>query len=849
MNQPPAAPDNIEAAHDKFKGVIREWIATKIAGQAALVADLIKPILVTVLEWRPEELTDCKTPAAPYECVRLTIEKSSRAAVLIQKTSLGLKDRNADRAYRLDGPVFATTEAAEAIKQACIVCGLKNTELAIVTNGEEWIVFRGSRAGDGKDTMEGVGFVFQNLDAIRDNFRLFYDLLSRGPIVELRYRAHFQDAEGQPIRTRAFSRVLRDPHQLKPLPRTDLAKDLDKVMESFFHRLGGDKDPDMLLRCFVTTRESTVAEDKIARIAEDLVGRIRTLETETADQLTTIVQNVAVTHHNEFVLLVGTKGAGKSTFIARFFKHVLGDEIRRNCIVVRIDLRQFEGSETTVTEWLNDNLLKATEDAIHEDRPPTDDELQGMFFDEYRRWMTGTHKHQYESDKQAFKIEFGRHIEEKRTQRPHDYICRLINHIVKNRKKAPCIVMDNADHFSIGIQERIFQYARSIYEREGCLVIMPITDKTSWQLTREGALSSFETTALFLPTPPPKRVLEQRIRYLEERVSDKDEVRGRGYFLTYNIRLSLDHLKAFTHCLQHVFLETGMASLWVGNLTNMDIRSSLDLTRDIMSSPYIKVDDLLKAYIAKSATAIQEYDIERAIIRRQFNFYPVGNNKVVQNIYSLRTEIGTSPLIGLRILQAMQDTQHTEEMGKESFVAVSQLYDYFQATKIERRVVQLWLDAMLRSRLCLSYDPTQTTIENVTSVELSPCGRQHLYWGTQNEAYIGSMMEVTPIQDQRQYERMFNVPQNDKRLEWYQKTGLFLDYLISEDQAYVTMPAHESYNGQRQLAEKLDRLNAKLRLEFERLRDYNRYGYGPGTNIRPPQSVRETGPDEPKEQA
>ncbi|MEK9136209.1 MAG: ATP-binding protein, partial [Bacteroidota bacterium] len=334
---------------------------------------------------------------------------------------------------------------------------------------------------------------------------------------------------------------------------------------------------------------------------------------------------------------------------------------------------------------------------------------------------------------------------------------------------------------------------------------MPITDKTSWQLSRQGALQSFETTSLFLPTPSPKIVLERRIRYLEERVSDKDEERGRGYFLGQGIQLELTHLKAFVNCLQHVFLETGRASEWVGNLANMDIRRSLQLTRDIMASPYIKVDELLKAYIAKTAQVIPIYDIQRAIIRRTYNFYPVGNHPFVQNIFSLRTEIGTSPLLGLRILTFLRDALHKETEGQEAFVQVSQLYDYFQAMMVERRVVGLWLDAMLRTGLCLSYDPTQTTIEGIQKVELSPSGRHHLFWGCADESYISSMMEVTPIQHQPTHEKLRAVPWENKNLERLEKTDIFIHYLLDEDHDYARIPDHEAYEGQRQLAKKLGR--------------------------------------------
>ena len=367
---------------------------------------------------------------------------------------------------------------------------------------------------------------------------------------------------------------------------------------------------------------------------------------------------------------------------------------------------------------------------------------------------------------------------------------------------------------------------------------MPITDKTSWQLSRQGALQSFETVSLFLPTPTPKTVLERRIKYLEEKVYPDDEEKGRGYFLSYGIKLDLDHLKAFANCLQHVFLETGKASDWVGALSNMDIRRSLQLTRDIMASPYIKVDELLKAFITKTAGAIPEWDIQRAIIRRHYNFYPVGNNPYVQNIFCLRTEIGTSPLLGLRILTALRDALHKETEGKEAFMEVSQMYDYFQAMMVERRVVSLWLDAMLRTGLCFSYDPTQNTIEKVQKIELSPAGRLHLIWGCTDASYIGSMMEVTPIQHAPTYEKLRGVPWANKNLERLEKADIFIQYLIDEDNEYTRIPKHEAYNGQYRLEKNLDRIGRRIHedLIYEKERNSGQGSNGPD---RRPQFARE----------
>jgi hypothetical protein len=147
-----------------------------------------------------------------------------------------------------------------------------------------------------------------------------------------------------------------------------------------------------------------------------------------------------------------------------------------------------DGNEQSVVNWLNTQLLPALEASIFGDNAATFEDLQGMFFDDYRRRSRGAYRILYETDRNTFKIEFGKFIEERREQRPHEYIQRLLDHVVRVRKNLPCLIFDNADHFTIEFQEKVYQYARSLYENQLCLIILPITDRTSWQLSKQGAL-------------------------------------------------------------------------------------------------------------------------------------------------------------------------------------------------------------------------------------------------------------------------------------------------------------------------------------------------------------------------
>ncbi len=797
----------IDVAAERLRSLIAEVADYKdtIVSETDTRLKVVDRVLIEVLGWPRNEISTEPPAGSGYIDYKLTVGGLARFILEAKRDerALGLENRASGRAYKLDGPVFNASSSKEGIGQAIRYCGQKNAELACVTNGREWIIFRGSRLGDGRDTMEGYGFVFSSLEEVHANFVLFWDLLSREAVTEFGYRAHFQEAEGRPIRTHTFRSALRDPNSRHPLQHNPLSRDLDRVMTSFFQRLSGDTDPDLLAKCFVVTRDSQIADERLARISEDLMGRIRDLDTASGEQLTELIDRARTTQRNEFVIIVGTKGAGKSTFIDRFFRFVLPRHVLKDCVVARVNLADSEGDEASIATWLDRHLLEKMEEALFGNDVPTFDELQGMFYDEYQRRRDGTLQHLYERDKEAFKIDFGYHIERRREERPHEYIQRLVHNTVRSRKKIPCIIFDNADHFTIEFQERVFQYARSIYESEICLVIMPITDRTSWQLSSEGALRSFENESLFLPTPSPRTVLAKRIEFIESKLADEKQESGEGYFLARGIRLSITNLTAFSATLQAAFLKTGQVSLWIGNLANNDIRRCLDIAKNIVSSPHLEVHELLKAAIADSDIVVPRYKIKRALFKGQYDIYPVGVNSYVRNVYAL-DEVETTPLLGLRILRLLRDAQKTDTSNP--FVTYDHIIEYCRAMMIDTSATRAWLSRLLEAGLCLSYDPTVTTVDASGKLELSLAGYQHLRWGTHDCDYAQTMLEVTPLVNQTVFDQLSSLASRPHSTVWRDKLSCFVDYLIAEDERYCQVPDHPAYTIQKRLTAQLRRI-------------------------------------------
>lgn len=809
--------DDIDERFQAFRAIAKE-VATldKTSwSEADTRLRIVDPILFNVLGWDRNEAIVEERAGTGFTDYTLKIRGSARAVIEAKKqaTSFALGNRQSARAYKLNGPVF-NAAARAAIDQAIVYSAYKNCELACATNGAEWIIFRGNRLGDGRDTLEGKGFVFASLTDIETNFRSFFDLIAKQSVESLRFRGAFQQAEGTPIRDLSYLRTPRLSHTKHLLARGEFAADFDAIMTSFFERLKGDQDVDMIYKCFVVTRESELADDKLLRIAEGLVGRLKSLDTSTGKALVDLIEAAKLQHKNRFVLLVGNKGAGKSTFIDRFFKFIIPQNVAAGLVTLRVDLARHSGDINDVIQWLNQRLLEECEKAVFTSTGPDWDECVGkMFFDDYQRWSGGTMSHLYKADRDAFKIEFGKHVEKVREDQPHEYIRRIIGYITKSNLHVPCLIFDNTDHFTIPFQESVFQYARSIYESEFCVVIVPITDKTSWQLSKHGALQSFESEALSLPVPQAEKVIERRISYLLEKLHDDDAERRRSYFLNRGIRLTMKDIGEFAAGLNRIFVESKATARTMGGLSNHDIRRLLELTKDAIASPHLKLEDLLKAHLSGRVESVPEFRVKQAIIKQRYDIYPAGEHSFVQNLFALRIEPPTTPLLAARILQFLRDAGQTEEdEDGQEFVGVNDVYEYFVAIGIHPEITNGLLMAMIEKGLILNYDPTVMELDGQSLIEASPSGKVHLSWATIDQDYLQFMKDVTPLRDRETFEQIVSSFSDYKR-KWRDSIRVFIEYLLAEDEIWCKIPDHPTFAGQVSLTKRMSRIARQLEMK------------------------------------
>lgn len=771
----------------------------QVASEQDARFQLINRFLVEVLGWEFSDILTEPHSVNGYTDYLLKCGQTPSLIIEAKRTGSILVDTASDRLahYKIGGPNLRS--AADGVRQAVSYSMDHGVDFAILTTGLSWIAFL-TFPGGGKSYRDGKAITFPNLDSIKDNFSTFYDLFSREAVVRKLYKVHFAKAEG--LNASHFEPLVsvNKATDIRMLPKTQLAQDLDPIFREFFGVMSGDHDEDMLLHCFVESRESRNADASLQKIVGTIAGAIDTISTDTGEQLLDQIEAIIETHHGENVLIVGNKGAGKSTFVERFFKLILSAEFRARCLIIKIDFLPSTGDVSGITQWITDRVKEEIESQLFQNGIPTYDELQGLYYRDYQKWRDGQFKPLYESDKTAFKIKFGEYLNQQIRDDPHQYLLRLLENVVKNRKRLPCFIFDNTDHHSESFQEAVFQWSQSIrLAIPFSLAILPITDRTIWKMSKSGPFQTYESKLFYLPVPSTREVLEKRIAYLQENVAKPQN--AKTYFSEKGIRLSVENISAFAACTEEIFIREDFISRRIGWLSNHDIRRGLVLSKNVVTSPFLGIDELISAYLKRTtgdAFVVSYRKFMQALVLGDYNQFQQGDSPFIVNIFQSTSQFPTSPLLCLSVLKLLID-KAGDGGDISGYTPLSQIALYFSSMGISEEALHESLSALLDYRLVEPFDASSTQLSSEQRIAVTHAGRMHFEMALSDPIYVSQMAFATPMRSMSVVDRLRAIKQDKMaNAEWTKVRRIFLLYCFAEDRKFMRVPRDSMFQGQRQ---------------------------------------------------
>ncbi|WPN64507.1 AAA family ATPase [Pseudomonas sp. P9_32] len=644
----------------------------------------------------------------------------------------------------------ALNGASDGIGQALRYAAKLGSPVGIVTNGHQWIGFLASRA-DGLSPLEGLAVVFPTVNAIVNNWSRFYEFFSDVGLEEGRLFAYIKEKETgvSPISVNYFRPFDRSYKRMPPT--SELGYALEEIFRTSFIKMS-NHSLDVLVDCFVETKSSEETDVAFEKILDELLGKVRRvqqIDTSEPEELQALLETSVELKSGEFVLLVGNKGSGKTTFLQRFFQKIVPKNTKDQTLLLSVNLLKIEGSEKHLTDWLSNSLIDQAERALFGSSTPSFDDLRGAFWNRYQRMRVGELAPLYNRDRDTFRQKFGEELRHLRNAQPREYLLALLKNALAGRKRLPVLIIDNVDHLPRTIQDSVFQYAIGISSSVASFLVCPVTDTTVWSLTKAGPLQSLHSRAFFLPVPSLREVFSKRLEILRatpalagtagKKISG---MVGQGW------KLEIPDLESFCTTVEAIFVSSSDVTALIGKLCNYDVRRSLELAGSLLSSPWIGLEQLLRLYVARGETNLRRTSLLNALILQKGSIFDEDKHSFLFNLFARPPGTASSPFMALYILRFLMNIDDHASNTRDKFLRTSELWSVFSALLIPRETFRHFMDRLFGKGLIECYDPSEKSLNDETLLRISPAGAAHYKLTLSDNVYISQMALVTLLESE-----------------------------------------------------------------------------------------------------
>jgi hypothetical protein len=495
-----------------------------------------------------------------------------------------------------------SSDLKEVLDQAARYCNDGGVPYACVTNGYQWLFFRGLSAS-GRPWLKGHALVFDSLSDVDSRSSEFMRCLHRQHAFSPALPELLERAGGAGLLpARRASEHLPPIHRPThvPLPAIRAAS------EFLFSDIFDDERVGMLDECYVTPGHSSDFDVTLQRLLKDSSDDLADMPDETRDgsprhfidNLAADARLLTVKHP---IAVVGNVGAGKTTFLRK----VRVDLVRSKSVItayVNVEghstggalsqdaesrhlAREIMSDLTTRTEILIKGRDDISDAELSQAQPNSRETLRTIFRDRIEEEKR-LGERLWSADPQAWEARKLAIYDEERGDTVR-YLHAFIKHLKARippgdyaegvRKRIPIVIfVDNLDQGTDEYQRFVYGFCAELTRHTGAITVLCLREDTYRAGRRAGGfLTSSQLHYVFhVASPPLDRVLRLRLDYGQKRLENG---------LPSSLVNEKDHVQTTLGVVETVFgISTSEATALVASLSGQDVRESLRLVRAVI---------------------------------------------------------------------------------------------------------------------------------------------------------------------------------------------------------------------------------------------------------------------------
>lgn len=626
-----------DTALSKFKRLRAESYQKNGLSEADTRSKLIDHILTQCMGWSEHDIVreERCLEAGTY----LDYKLATNIPILIveaKKASepLELPAASSHRMYKIGGVIKNCPKTISAMVQARDYAISKGITFCCVTNGEQFVFFRAQNQ-QGIEWVDHTALIFRSLSDIEDNFDLFCIHLSKASA-----------ESGKMQQSLALSKDSDDTASFKTLDtrhltitrkvdRNPLFPVIGEIVRRVFQDLASeDAESEVLEHCYVDSPKKT---DRKTPYIDRPTSTLEVSRKEAGDFQKRIISalNTERSPHTEVILLLGSVGVGKSTFIQRFRKVLAAKEIDNGGIWLYLNFKHFSDTGLSLDQF----IYRQIGDAITEEYGHLGLNdwafLKQAYHTDYEKLKRGSLQPLFQKDPQEFELEFGKKIDAWSETKIEDHFIKVLSTAIKRLDKRVFLVFDNADQLTPETQNSIFLAAEKLAERIGCYALISMREESYWKNRDAGPLNAFHTTAYHVQAASFKQVLAKRFHYARNLISKGE--------LTADIEISVTNqqlLEVFERLVRTLLGEDESYIEFIECTAARDTRRALDTIAAFLISGHTNIDAIVRDVKRTSPEGfpVPFHEFLNAVVLRDHEVYTEDSC----DVFNLFAVVGTS---------------------------------------------------------------------------------------------------------------------------------------------------------------------------------------------------------------
>ena len=335
---------------------------------------------------------------------------------------------------------------------------------------------------------------------------------------------------------------------------------------------------------------------------------------------------------NKIMLLVGTVGAGKSTFIDYLQEVAISDDLKSATAWVRVDLNDAPISADEIYSWCRDRLINGIKATSPHLEVESLDGLRKLYKQEIARFHEGEGS-LFETNSNEYKIRLADILTNLKRDTVATLRC-LERYLCTGRGRLLIVCLDNCDKRTRDEQLLMFQVAKWIQNEVRCLIILPIREETFETYRNQPPLDTALKDLIYrIQSPQFQAVLSKRLDLVLTEAKAA-ETKGLHYVMgSAKVEIKFETLERFLRLMMgSLFAHNKYGRNIIMGIAGWDIRRAFEIFLEFCRSGYIAEEDIFKSQVTGEQQPLHQGIIARVLLRTNRRFYD-GDHSFIKNIF------------------------------------------------------------------------------------------------------------------------------------------------------------------------------------------------------------------------